>query len=712
MSKAQYEIFVRKTTQLARSLVIKSTAGAEAMNQYLRERGIEVNDNDPTTWRYYHHLAGIYHPQDKPMDVVSLDTLQTIPFTSEVLRLHPTTRRAYMSETSYLKELRDRFPLQEQLIRGVLNPVPMSVTIKAREGQVLAWDETLVEPGETNLIDRISDWCIAYMERWNVRPYGLTDDLYPAAQLMVMCFHLPAAILNIRLANCHTPFVHSFHIREYLTGQGRLDRYVDAMSPYQRLWFYRNIRYIQRNVGRQETFESLIENVLTHRGLPLAAWSMAHNTKDTIAEIYPDVEFRREPLNFGFNRAGVDTRTVAQLLDVEQPLAVGNARVQPEAEITINQRMETSLHDRLRTKVLESAVLDLTDSVPYTQSDALLNHWLWLAFRGRYTAVINVDNPKTGGKYALSTVEAFLVFLYTYNKARGLELPYLPDMEAMFVRRLTTPSFDELRGLAEPSRIPDSRILQAIAAAPTVGSYISVQAFRAGVLTIHSGQLAHRALYASEEEMQARGQMEQVTGRFYGHMPIRFNGTPYTTWFDDRGLDVDTLTDIECDIVSAEILKVATGMDLRDELSLKEIQATLLRLMTQLSSYSVQYLQSINTDPVMVSDWSAVRVGDTTVKGEIFDSVVYVNSEVLDLDARGRVLDPIDIYQIGLSPNLVTDRQYDLVYVPTDLSYEYGARPLYRVRMEISDIALLSIDEPVAVLGDGTPVHLSNEYQL
>lgn len=206
--------------------------------------------------------------------------------------------------------------------------------------------------------------------------------------------------------------------------------------------------------------------------------------------------------------------------------------------------------------------------------------------------------------------------------------------------------------------------------------------------------------------------MEQVTGRLYGNMPIGFGGIAYSVWFDDRGLDVDTLNETECDLVSAAILKAATGMDLTDELSLKEIQASLLRLMGQLSSYSVQYLQSINTDPVMVSDWSAVRVGDSSLVGKILDPVVYVNSEVLDMPARGRALDPIRIAQIGLFESIEQERQYDMATEDIGLEYDYAARPSYRVRMQISDIELLSIDEPNTVLGDDTPNLWSNEYDF
>lgn len=639
MSKAQYDIYLRKVLDLAHTLVIKSRATADALNTSLAEMRHDVDQFDPASWKYYLNLAGRYHPTDKLMKVTSLDTLQTIDFTRQNLQDHRTTYREYAFGTRFYNELVNRYPEQEQLIRGILNPVDIQTAINAPDGRILYHDQELVEDNETNLIPQLSTWLENFMVRWNVAAFANTDDLYPAAQLGVMYMQIPGKILNLRLANCHTQFAHSFHIREYLASNGRLDQYVDHLTKGQMLWLYRNIKYLHRNAGKQATFDLLMENVMTRRGLPLAEWSMRHNLKDQIDEIYPDIEFTRKQLNFGGDSAGSDTATLTELLNKEQPAAKGNPRAQPETEIEATRTMENSLSNRLATKVLESSVLDLTDASVYTRSDCLLNHWLYLASIDQYKAVIVVDNPKNGEPLTLTVKDAFVVFLYTFNKARGLTLPNIPLLDAQFVRRQPAPSKADLQSLVESRLVSSDVINVALDALLPLKQYISPITFYEAMEQVHATQMLHRNMYVSQQHMLGRVQVEMMVSHLYADIPCDLDaGTSYTSWFNERGLDIATLSTLESDLLATSLVSRATGADLKATQSLKEIQAAMLRLMSQLSSYSVQYLQSINSDPIRVVEWPATRVGDDTVHGGDYIPVDMLDVRVQQLYAKLKVL--------------------------------------------------------------------------
>ncbi len=639
MSKAQYEIYMRKVYDLAHTLVIKSRTAADSINKHLMSLGRTVNEADPTTWKYYLNLAGRYHATDRMMTVTSLDTLQTIDFTRENLLEHRATYREYAFGTRFYNELVNRYPDQEMLIRGILSPVDMAQAIAAPDGRVLDWNRDLVEENETNLIPRISEWCEGFMVRWNVAAFAETDELYPAAQLAVLYANLPLVICNIRLSNCHTPYAHSYHIREYLASNGRLDSYVDHLTKKQMLWLYRNIRYIHRNAGKQATFHWLIDNIMTSRGLPLAEWSMRHNLRDQISEIYPDIEFTRRQLNFGATSAGVDTCNLGELLTKEQPAAKGNARVQADMEPIITELMENSISNRLSTKVLESSILDMTDASVYTRSDCLLNHWLYLAATNQYTAIVAVENPKTGDLLTLTPKDAFVVFLYAFNKARGLTLPQIPLLQAINVRRQPTPTKAKLRSLVESRHVTEQMIDKALDVLVPLRTYISTDAFYDAMLKVHEGQLKHRLMYVTQEHMETRVQTEILVSHLYGDITCDLGaGTAYDDWFADKGLDIPTFTELECDLLANALLKQATGNNLKTSLSLKDMQAAMLRLMAQLSSYSVQYLQSINSDPIQVVEWPAIRVGDDAVKGGDFTAVDMIDVRLQDIHALGREL--------------------------------------------------------------------------
>lgn len=702
MSKAQYDIFIDKVKTLAKTLVVKSEATADAINKSLTEVGTSVNDADPTTWKYYLNLSGQYHVSDKPMTVISLDTLQTIDFTRENLQIHLATAREYTYDSPYYNALLANFPDQEALIWGVLHPVDINVAIAAEDSTILWFDNTLVESNEENLIPGLQHWLNAFMTRWDVVSYRVVDDLYAGSQIAMRAMGLVLEIISIREQNCKTRYAHSYHVREYLASNGRLDAFVDSMTTKQMLWLYRNILYIERNAGKQATFEWLTQNILTDRGLPLVGWGMRHNLENMPGNLVPDVEFEREPINYGVSSAGADTRTVIQMLDAENGVAKGNIRVEPDAEITVQQQFENSLEDRLPTKVLESSILDMTDATPFTLSACLLNHWLYFAQTGLYNAVITVDNPHTGGTYTFDMLDAFIVWLYAYNASVGVILPTIPTIQAIHVIRTPYPTKTELLGVIDQTWASPKLVDAAIAAQVLIPrQIISTQAFYSLANQLHDMESAHRFLYATREHYISRGLTEIMTQRFYQDYRCDFGGAgqTYASWFQSRGLDIPTLSDLEQGLLATQLLSVATGANLKTAESLKDMQAAMLSIMSQLSSYSVQYLQSINTDPIQVPDSPVIRVGDRLVSGGDDTPVDALDVRLVDWDAYAR-----QGIELDLADKLVRFhrkvREHQLVDADFTLDFNYVSGIEYRERIPLADIRIQSVDMPISQVTD------------
>lgn len=712
MSKAQYDIYVSDVLKLTRRLILKNSLVAATINRELQYLGVEVLTQYPETWKYYLNLAGQYHSTDRIMTVTSLDTLQTIEFTKENLAVHISTAREYALEERSFLELLSRFPDQELLIRGIIHPVDMATAIAAEDGEILYYDTDLVEENETNFIPELSKWCRGYMQRWNNKAYFEIDDLYTAAQFAGIFMLIPSTILNIRLANCHTRFVHSFHIREYLASNGRLDIFVDFMTKKQMLWLYRNIKYIHHHAGKQDTFHWLVENILTDRGLPLAEWNMRHDIEDQVQNIYPRIEFERQPLNFGYSKAGTDTRSVELMLDAEQPLARGNKRVQREAEYIITEVMENSLSDKLKTKILESSVLDTTDSAPYTLSDALLNHWIYWSFSNRYMTIINVDDPRTGMPLQLTVKDAFLVFLYCYNVQTGGTLLHLPSVDAQLLRRIPPATFSELRSIVSPALVDDEWISGLVSAlSPIQEVYLSTAAFNADVTLIHKGQLKQRAIYCAQEHYEARGQMEVAMLRCYEDKECDFGtAVTYASWFAERGLAIEELTELEAGILCEQIIEKATGADLTKVDSLREMQAAMLRIMTQLSSYSVQYLQDINDDRIHTVEWPAVRVGDIDVEGFDHQYVEVIDVGLEDYDLLGFASDTLDFSDVGVGVSEELSATHRDIF-DLELITEQSSRLGIRSRVHIAWLDVLSFSVDNIDVTQGTGDRRTIEYQ-
>src|SRR5699024_5248778 len=267
--------------------------------------------------------AGEYHHTDKVMLVTSLDRpdLGLVRFDKDLLATGRLNRENYKYGTRYYRELVSLYPDQVELIDGIINPVPLNEIVEARDGEILAWDTSLVESNEENLIPELQAYVDKSMARWYNRDYTLIEDLYWPITYATLYANIPGRIMSIRLQNCKTNYVHSHHVTRYLESYHRLGESVPYMTVEQRLWFYRNIKHIIHHVGHTSTFHTLVDKIFTDRGLPLSAYELRHNLAVGVDESkVPGVIFRRHPINSALSTDAADDRSVESLIRKEAEL--------------------------------------------------------------------------------------------------------------------------------------------------------------------------------------------------------------------------------------------------------------------------------------------------------------------------------------------------------------------------------------------------------
>jgi hypothetical protein len=642
MASPYYRFYRNRIYELTKTLVVKSSATADAINRNLSAYGHTI-EPDETTWKYYMNLAGEYHSTDQLMYVTSMDTLTEIPFTKDSLEIHRATKEAYRYGTRYYNELVGRYPKQRALILGILDPVDKVKAIEAEDGDILHYDKALVEPQEYSFIHKLETWIKAYMVRWEVSGYNLTDSLYPSAKLGIMFALLPQEVENIRLEACGTNEVHSYHIREFLASNNALDEFLPYLTLKQALFLYRNIKYIRRNAGKKEIFQLLLQFIITERNLPLAEYVMEHNTLGLPDEVLPNVELVRRPLN---NHPGDGSNPYRQI-DYVLALQDGEARSNNvryfENLQTISQRMKHAQINRLPTKVLESALLDTSDSVYYNSTDILLNHWIYLAANNRFNTIITVTNPYTGTRTPLTAKEAFVTYIYAYNKAREQHLTTIPMMVAVGVRKPSIPSLEAIKAITVEGYVTDAQIHAIRDNHPAMGVYISVAAFRDFCEEVYVRMNEQRLIYARQDHPKTRAMLLNATNLHYHTVECdMYAGDDYEQWLQDRGLDLEDLSPLDLDLLASSILTdISGGQISRKNTSLAELQGAMLRLMSRLSSYNLQYIQTINADNFSIVELTTPRFHDhrSIYKSEIF----WHNSpvDVMSVKHRPRTLCPI-----------------------------------------------------------------------
>jgi hypothetical protein len=603
-----YQIYHESVVKLAATLVVKDEATCEVINSWLSQLGYEVLADRPETWKYYLNLSGRYHPTDTRMKVTSMDTHEEIDFTRENMDIHRATWREYRYGSRYYKELIARYPNQDMLIHGILNPVELATAIAAPDHSILYYDASLVESRESNLIPELQHWITAQFVRWANDDYHINNSLFIAARLVLLFMSLPAAIKSIRLGNCRTNRAHSYHIRRYLASFGPLDRYYNEMNEAQRLYFYRNIRYLMRNNGKTEIFKELVEHVMTQRNFPLAQYTMQQNDLNLTDTFDPEIQYLRESINGIASALGDDIKNTEQLLELQRPLARSNDSENNDAIQYIPALMDRSLNALVDTKTLESNVLDLKESEPYTLSEVLLNQWMYLADTGYYRSVLTLQMPNGGDAFKLSMREAYIVYQYLFMLRLGVDMVEIPRLMAKRVRRMPLPTFNELRSITTPKVTSDAFIREALRDNITITNYVSVDAFLKACQQIQTRMLLHRDLYVYREDLFQFAEIKLMTDRLYADIPLDLDhGQQYAGWLRDRGLTFEGYTPAQLDEIMLSILNQATGLELRTSQSLKDVQRAMLDIMGQLSSYSVHFIQQINEDAVVMFDWPHLR---------------------------------------------------------------------------------------------------------
>lgn len=612
MSTNSYQLYLESTRRLARTIVLKSEITATLMNNWMvKQHGaLSVNTEDPTTWRYYRHVSGEYHPVDTPMIVKSWDNMDDIVFSKENLAIHRATARAYAFGTKQFEELVAQYPRQDLLILGILYPAEINYAISAPDGSVLAYPPELIEENEYGLIHRIEHFVQGFLKRWFNIQYVISDNLYAASALAILYLNLYPAILNYRLEACKTAEVHSFHINQYLLSYGVPEAVLPHLTKKQALFLYRNIKYIRIHAGKDDVFRWLVENLFTERYLPLSEYTMRHFDDDLLNTLYPTVRFKNKPINTILGETHGDVITLQSLLAKESALTSGNPEYIGDNLPTISRMFETTGSNVVQTNVLESAVTDYTNAVLANLDTIYLNYWPYLAKLGIYQAYIGFTNARTGEQMMLTAGDAYLLMLYVGARALGYEIIEVPPAACERVFRYPMPSMAELNAITTSLTETEFERIQAVIPANT--DIVSVDAFNRFCRQVQKSELTFKMLIATQQAHFRRAEMKAAVYRHFtdSFYHLAEPNEPYATWLSERNLNLDHYTQTDFAMLYSEIFTAGTGKDLEVSPSLIEIQKAMSTLLLNLSSYSIKLIRQVNDSDIIDPQMPAVRINN------------------------------------------------------------------------------------------------------
>lgn len=617
MSDSLYKIYQNDTIKLVRSMVIKSVKTAEAINQRLVELNQSVSNN-PKEWKYYLNLSGEYHYTDTPMEVVSLDTLETIPFTKAYLEVHKTTKLEYTFNSSYYLELLDKYPGQESLIRGILNPIDIDEAVNADDYAILYYDVNLIEENEYGLVESINKWIRSFMLKHNVEGYHLASDLYTTALLGCMYSHLPTAILNLRLDNCKTNRVHSYHLWTYLASNARLNKYRRTLTIKQALFLYRNIHFLLANAGKSSTLDILIERMLTERGFPVYGYDIRHQM-DTFNEyLQPEVEVVRTQINEAYETYSLKpVNTVKYLHELLEDKAKSNGDDIDRDTLDVTNKMSVVGRNVLHTKVLESIATVESINEEITLSEVLFSEWVTLSVDGYYDGFIRIPHPITGENMLLKPIDALILFIFVLNRSIGVTLDEIPSMEISKALVYGALEYDDMHRIwgYEPHTW-DKHLMDYAKSVPDIERIINPVAF------LDYSRNAYNILKSVEMYGEVTGdyQVNQrsivLLNELRQKRAVNLVSVPtsYSQWLSKYELTAEDFNVHNAKDFATTVLETTTGLVLSEMITPADIMSDLIDIVDRLTSYNVTFVKTIANENAFPVSANLLRLQQPDVK--------------------------------------------------------------------------------------------------
>lgn len=653
-----YDAYVNDIIKLAKTLVIKSEISALLINERLKlvYGSSSVDDNDKTSWKYYMNICGDYHPTDSMIFVTSLDDLSIIPFTKSSFIIHTATFNAYQFGTRFYNDLVSRYPDQESLILGVLNPADMSTAVSASDGSILSYDKAYVESNELTLISSIEQWIKNYLVRWNVSSFITSDNYYAVAVFAQMVLDLVPVIMNERLKRCKTPEAHSFHVYHYLESHNKLHEYLEYMTDEQIMYFYKNIAYLERNAGKNKNLHKLIEHIMSVRRFPVSSFTVRQTTLDQIDNIKPTIVFKRKIFNPSYENSTLIDYTDNNIRTLQSDIAVDNDAYYTEYGDKMNAQYEYSLSSVMGAKMLESSVYDKADN---SREEIMLNEWLYLSTCNALGQVVtstttaanaftmldynvNFTNPHNAQPYMLSVKDAYIYATYCYGKAVGLDMSYIPEFVCKKVANLVKPTALEVYSLADEFYIEDTVAGDIVGMMPSLTIPITnIADFKAYCDSVNAATKDYDGLVSSQEHHKRVSMVRNMTSRMFVDKFIALDESPnggvtsaYTAWLRARDLPTVEYTANEYMQLYTTLIYAAIGLELNEETLLRKTHRAMCKMLNRLNSYSVQLLSASSTGKQIRPTWSVVRVGDVMSKSKARVFVVAPIDPIIAFDVK------------------------------------------------------------------------------
>jgi hypothetical protein len=593
-------LYFKNAVELVYSLIIHFDDDRDLTNDKYIKQDPNYNVNLPKAeWKYYKNLYGEYTPYDKMIYIRSLDTMELIEFTKETLVEHATTRKMLIEDYDTRLDFERKHIGNRTLIAGILTPIHPDISTKAADGQIIGYAKHLVEFNEYTLIEDLNKSINRHRLRWYNAQYLHADELYTSAYYAVMYPSLVSQVILLREDRCHTLEVHSFHVTQYLASHGQLDRYMDRLTHYQKLWLYRNIRNIKKFRGHNKSFKKLVTNLFEYSNIPLLKVDLG---VVPTSKALKEVRLPERHLTDTKNKTTVNELTLDQYRVIEAPVVHNKERLRRFPMTNIRN----SYLGRGSTKMLNSTVSNISDLELYTKLDFAHDHWLWLSFTNRYRAFIDVEDIENSETHQITCKQAYILTRFLFAKITKQPFAMNRPEIVQYVDHIDYEPYTKMGNPIIIRRLVD-QVNSFLVKIPVVLSTIN---FGNLVTRIYEGFTAIQNMIGSETNDLIKSSIQAMSSDIYSSPNLDFNLTQ-----DEINNPINTVeTSTYEDLVKLYIKVILDSTDHKETaVNLKEIQESSVGITRQLSSYGIMVAAKTNEiDAMLLNNTTGVPLSTRT----------------------------------------------------------------------------------------------------
>ncbi len=372
-------VYIEEAFSLIKSLIVKNTDEEYAMDQQLIAKGVNIGLLPYS--KYVANLYGEYYPTfDEPMKIEINGTSFNITKTM-------TPSQKYLVKNN-VEDIIKKYPLQEILIKGIINPIHPDKSKDVENGTILYFNKNLVEYRENTLMSELQERIYLFIDKQHVEAYRYTDDLYPGVFWGYNFMGMVSILLNLRQNRIKTIEVHSYHMALYLESFAGIGVYVDILDDEQSYWLYRNIQNLKKFSGSQKSMDKLIRVLYDFHEFSLRGYDYNKNRKmDNFKSLS---NYNTSPLAKSVKATSYTGITPTEFSTL---IAEGDKEYQnPTKDIL---RSTYSESDHYKTKLLESTFQASNGSAIIDRGDYLIGLWTYYVANNLVNANAEIESKSS-----------------------------------------------------------------------------------------------------------------------------------------------------------------------------------------------------------------------------------------------------------------------------------------------------------------------------